>query len=210
MKGITIKVFAVALLALLTVTLNAGNPGNKTVITKKIEMGKEFRLSVQKPDASFTYSWYKNDEEIKGANGPELVKPTSEMSDAASYYCRISNMCGEAWTNTVDVVILIPASKSRTDEAEAVAGGYFLWQNEPNPVNDVCKIRFMVPEPTYIRLVISDIFGREIAVVKDGNVAAGAHVVEFDASKLNLANGSYLYSLVANNYSQTKTLVIVK
>jgi hypothetical protein len=83
-----------------------------------------------------------------------------------------------------------------------------LEQNYPNPFNPSTQIRFTLDAGRQTRLAIYDVLGREVAVLIDGQLAAGSHSVTFDAS--NLTSGVYLYKLEAGGMSQTKRMTLVK
>jgi hypothetical protein len=53
-----------------------------------------------------------------------------------------------------------------------------------------------------------DVLGREIAVLRNGEVAAGRHVEVFDATAVPA--GIYLYRLETQHGSQTRRMTILK
>ena len=59
-----------------------------------------------------------------------------------------------------------------------------------------------------MRLAVYDVLGREVAVLVDGAVAAGAHTATFDAR--SLPAGTYLCRLAADGAVQTRTLTVVR
>ncbi len=63
-------------------------------------------------------------------------------------------------------------------------------QNYPNPFNPATSIRYAVPEPSQVRLVVTDMLGRTVATIVDGNVEAGVHSATFDAT--SLTSGIYI------------------
>jgi hypothetical protein len=87
-------------------------------------------------------------------------------------------------------------------------GGYALHQNYPNPFNTITTITYDLSKAGNASLRVSDILGREVAVLKDGFVEAGTHRVTFDGSKL--ASGIYFVRLDAAPFSQTKKLMLLK
>lgn len=89
-----------------------------------------------------------------------------------------------------------------------VPGRFSLGQNYPNPFNPVTNIKFIVPKTGVVKLVIFDATGRETAVLFNGELGAGIYNYDFDASQL--ASGIYFYKLKANDFSQTKKMVLVK
>jgi hypothetical protein len=89
-----------------------------------------------------------------------------------------------------------------------IPGGYSLAQNYPNPFNPSTMINFSLPKAGNVKLVVSDVLGREVAVLYNGYKTAGVHAVDFDASKLS--SGIYFYSITAGNFKDTKKMLLIK
>ncbi|MBK7105702.1 MAG: T9SS type A sorting domain-containing protein [Ignavibacteriae bacterium] len=85
---------------------------------------------------------------------------------------------------------------------------FSLSQNYPNPFNPVTKIRFALPEASVVKVKIYDIIGREVATILNKNLSAGSHELPFDAS--NLESGVYVYRISANNFSDSKKMILMK
>lgn len=85
---------------------------------------------------------------------------------------------------------------------------FSLAQNYPNPFNPTTKIRFAIPKQSLIRLTIYDVTGRAIAILVSEELKTGTYEVDWDAS--NRASGVYYYKLEAENYSETKKMVLLK
>jgi hypothetical protein len=83
-----------------------------------------------------------------------------------------------------------------------------LFQNDPNPFNPVTTIEFQLPRAGRVTLVVYDLLGREVARLVDGTEESGFKSITFDAS--SLASGIYLYRLRAGDFSQTRTMAVVK
>lgn len=86
--------------------------------------------------------------------------------------------------------------------------GYNLFQNYPNPFNPETKMRFMIKESGFVSLKVFDVEGKEIESLVQNNLRQGTYEVTFDGK--NLASGTYFYKLIAGNYSQTKSMVLIK
>ena len=78
----------------------------------------------------------------------------------------------------------------------------------PNPFNNAVQIHFTVPEAAEIRLVIYDVTGREVAVLRDGSEAAGIHNVSWDAS--GLASGVYICRLQVGDKTSAIKMAMVR
>jgi hypothetical protein len=91
---------------------------------------------------------------------------------------------------------------------------FSLSQNYPNPFNPTTKIKFNVSSDSRFRgndnvtLKIYDVLGREIAILVNEQLSPGTYEVEWDGS--NYPSGVYFYRLTAENYSETKRMVLLK
>jgi len=89
-----------------------------------------------------------------------------------------------------------------------VESGYSISQNFPNPFYASTRIDFSVPEPTFVTLKVYDIQGNEVATLISKEVTAGSYNYTWDAN--DLAGGVYFYRLVAEGFTQTKKLLLLK
>ncbi len=85
-----------------------------------------------------------------------------------------------------------------------------LSQNYPNPFNPSTVIAFQVgtQDLASLRLTVYDLLGREVSVLIDGPMPAGAHRITFDAS--NLSSGVYIYRLQTAQGVLTRKMVLLK
>lgn len=85
---------------------------------------------------------------------------------------------------------------------------YKLGQNFPNPFNPSTTIKFSLPKSGFVTLKIYDALGKEVETLVSENLNAGLTEVTYDASKLN--SGIYFYRIIANGFTDTKKMVLVK
>ncbi|MFQ5633132.1 MAG: LamG-like jellyroll fold domain-containing protein, partial [bacterium] len=91
----------------------------------------------------------------------------------------------------------------------AVPGQFTLHQNYPNPFNPGTAIRFQLPEASEVSLVVYNTLGEVVAELLNGRMAAGAHEIAFDASRL--ASGIYFYRLQAGlGFVSVKKMLLAK
>lgn len=83
-----------------------------------------------------------------------------------------------------------------------------LAQNYPNPFNPSTTIDFKVPRLSHVKLVVYDVLGRKVETLVDTEMGPGEYSIQFDAS--NLASGVYFYRLMADNFLETKKLMLIK
>ena len=85
---------------------------------------------------------------------------------------------------------------------------YSLLQNYPNPFNPSTLISFTLPEQAKVKIIIYDALGNQLDVISDGVKSAGSHSVNWNAT--NYASGIYFYRLEANNFVQTRKMILMK
>ncbi len=85
---------------------------------------------------------------------------------------------------------------------------FMLSQNHPNPFNPETKIQFSVPATGFVSLQVFDILGREVRTLLHETRNAGNYQLDFNAA--GLASGVYFYRLTANNFIQTKRMVLLR
>ncbi len=81
---------------------------------------------------------------------------------------------------------------------------YALEQNYPNPFNPTTRIPFSIPVNANVTLDIYNNNGQKITTLS-GTFETGNHEFEWDAS--NYPSGAYSYTLRANNFVATKTML---
>ena len=83
-----------------------------------------------------------------------------------------------------------------------------LLQNHPNPFYPATTIEFFLSKTCKVNLDIFNILGQEIANLYSGQLDAGYH--SFKANFTDLPDGVYLYRLEAENYVQTKKMILLR
>ncbi len=85
---------------------------------------------------------------------------------------------------------------------------YLLEQNYPNPFNPSTTIGFGIKEKSFVKVVILNNIGEEVAVVVNEEMESGFHQVEFNA--VNLPSGVYFYQLRAGEFTSMKKMILLK
>lgn len=98
--------------------------------------------------------------------------------------------------------------KAGSGSSEDVVYNYELDQNYPNPFNPSTTINFSIKENSNVSLKVFDILGNEVASLVDERKAPGNYSVTFNAKEL--PSGIYVYRLIANDFTSTKKLMLVK
>jgi len=94
------------------------------------------------------------------------------------------------------------------NEYPTIVSDYQLYQNYPNPFNPSTKIKFQIPELSFVTLKVFDVLGSEVATLVNEVKQAGIYEVEFDGSALT--SGVYLYKLQEGIFIETKKMLLLK
>jgi V8-like Glu-specific endopeptidase len=99
-------------------------------------------------------------------------------------------------------------------EVNVIAPDIFaLEQNYPNPFNPSTMIKFSLAADSKVSLTVFDVLGQEVANLINGNIAAGSHDIDFNASNIN--SGVYFYRIDATgvdgtNFTAVKKMILTK
>jgi pimeloyl-ACP methyl ester carboxylesterase len=90
---------------------------------------------------------------------------------------------------------------------------YRLLQNYPNPFNAETRIEYQLPKDSDVRLTIYNANGQFVRALLYQNQGAGFHTVSWTGKnehQQEVASGVYLYKIEANDFVQTKRLLLMK
>ncbi len=85
---------------------------------------------------------------------------------------------------------------------------FILFQNYPNPFNPMTTIKYELPEGSKVELIIYNILGQKVAELVNSFQKAGRYEVRWNAE--DFASGVYIYQLKAENFSQSRKLILMK
>jgi predicted secreted protein len=85
---------------------------------------------------------------------------------------------------------------------------FALLSNYPNPFNASTLISYQLPTDGHVRLEVYNISGQKVATLVDGQQEAGYRSVTWDASEVS--SGVYFYTLTAGDYTEIKTMTLLR
>jgi choice-of-anchor B domain-containing protein len=85
---------------------------------------------------------------------------------------------------------------------------FALRQNYPNPFNPSTNIGFSVPEESHVRVAVTDLLGRQVAVLADERMEPGEYTRQWKPN--GIASGLYLYTLDAGSFRETRKLMYLR
>jgi len=95
----------------------------------------------------------------------------------------------------------------------AVPKAYALHQNYPNPFNAATVIKYDLPKTSDVRVDVYNILGQRVVTLVDGQQDAGFHEVFWNSSNADggtVASGVYFYRIQAEDFTQSKKMVLLK
>ncbi|MBE0572772.1 MAG: T9SS type A sorting domain-containing protein [Ignavibacteriaceae bacterium] len=123
---------------------------------------------------------------------------------------------------SIEKLILVDINRQRIMDAEIeivygtppyIPLDYILYQNFPNPFNPSTSVRFEVPVDSKVMIKIYDILGREVKTLFNEQVPRGNYTIEWDGlneSGNQMSSGTYIYRMIANEFVQSKKMLLLK
>jgi hypothetical protein len=143
-----------------------------------------------KQGAFSTFHVFYQQDSIPGSN----INGAGNPGQARIMYAKIRvNDCGTVGIN---------------NQSTGIPSKFTLSQNYPNPFNPATQIEFGVPKGSQVKITVFNSIGEEIDVIADQNYSAGTYKVNWDASAL--PTGVYFYVLKAENYTESKKMLLIK
>lgn len=83
-----------------------------------------------------------------------------------------------------------------------------LAQNYPNPFRGSTIVVFALSQSRRVNLRVFDMLGRTVATLVDGELAAGDHAAEWNAS--DASSGVYFFRIQTSDFVETRKMVLIK
>jgi photosystem II stability/assembly factor-like uncharacterized protein len=143
-----------------------------------------------------------------GLNWTKLVSGTSRTLNAIHFVDNqtgwvVGDMSKILKTTNGGITTFIEEEKSRP-----IPSKFYLSQNYPNPFNPSTKISYTIPKRSNVNIKVFNLLGSEVAELVKGEIEAGYHSIDFNAS--DLPSGVYFYQLRTENFTATKKLLLLK
>jgi len=149
------------------------------------------------------------DQNIGSGNWVKLL--SAEFSSALPVQIKISddgNSASGAVLRADAVKLQLISPTSQNDILMSKPTSFNLYQNYPNPFNPTTTIKYSLPEQQFVSLKVYDILGSEVATLVNEQKPVGNYEVNFDATKLS--SGVYFFQIRADNFWETKKMLLMK
>ncbi len=139
------------------------------------------------------------------STAPETVWKMGDLDGNGSNEFAVGTRDGRvfAFSGGTDVIVV-----SLKSNHEIIPEEFYLAQNYPNPFNPETKIGFRIPVETKASLKIYDVLGREVMQIFNEQLKPGYYEYLLDGT--SLASGVYLYSLITDQQTLTRKMIMIK
>jgi hypothetical protein len=172
-----------------------------------------FRSLINDGDTEALYTYRSSEDPPSGFHGQPVALRhiTNDLSvvifDFPLYYMRqveAMETIEQALTDMGEVTGINDEEENLT----VIPREFDLNQNYPNPFNPTTVIEFALPVKSKVELSVYNLLGEKIITLVNEEKDAGNHQVLFNA--INLSSGIYFYKLQANDFVQTKKMILLK
>jgi len=114
---------------------------------------------------------------------------------------------GDTWS-VFTTLKYMQTSVSVNDKSADLSTAFSLAQNYPNPFNPSTTIRYAIAKPGHVTLKVFNLHGQEIATLVNENKSAGEYKIQWNPN--NVPSGVYVYRLQAEEFVETKKLILLQ
>jgi PKD repeat protein len=105
-------------------------------------------------------------------------------------------------------------AKQHSEQIPLVPFEYTLFQNYPNPFNSMTNISYNLQEKSQVLIEVYDILGRRIKILVNNEFQnPGTHKILWDGTTSfgdYISSGVYIYRIKANDFTNSKMMVLLK
>ena len=152
---------------------------------------------------------------VDGATASQATTYLTDIYDNGNYddlmtaYYNIRRIHLEQLIPAGVIPALTPDVMYKWDDGNGLLPSEFaLAQNYPNPFNPSTVIEFALPRASDMTLEVYNVAGQKIATISEEHLEAGRHTLEWNA--VEFASGVYLYRLQADEFVDTKKMILIK
>lgn len=114
---------------------------------------------------------------------------------------------GDDWNWAVSKKIIVKLATGVESNNSGISD-FNLSQNYPNPFNPETKISYEIPVKNFVSVKVYNTFGTEISSLVNKNQEPGKYKITFNGS--DLSSGIYFYTIRAGDFTETKSMMLIK
>ncbi|MCP4724089.1 MAG: T9SS type A sorting domain-containing protein [bacterium] len=186
---------------------NAGQAGQNPILTWSSVSGAVSYNVYRDTEAG----WELWEEDVTSTTWTDQLITISDPSEPEAlevFYCVSTVNQYDTESSKSDDVSTWGEGFFKDSQGKIIAEKFGLSPNFPNPFNPVTSIRFSLPRAAKVTLIVYNLLGQEVSRLVDRNITAGFHTVKWDASRVT--SGTYIYKIVAGEFTAVKKMVVIK
>jgi hypothetical protein len=145
---------------------------------------------------------------------PLAMQALGDAPEPGNHIVTITGVFQDGNQFMAEVEILLDADAlPKMAAEESLPTEYSLGVNKPNPFNPSTVIEFSLPQTSSVKLEIFNVMGQKVRTLVNAELSAGYHAVEWHSTNDEgraVANGIYFYRLEADDFVQTRKMILLK
>ncbi len=139
----------------------------------------------------------------------------SELNSNTQYYWRVKSKADDGtYSNYSNTGSFKVGDKATAVGNESVIPKEFsVSQNYPNPFNPITVINYALPKSALVSIKIYNMLGQEVKTLVNSEKSAGTYSVQWGGDNnygQQVSSGTYIYRVIAGEYSRTLKMILVK
>ncbi|MBK7092287.1 MAG: T9SS type A sorting domain-containing protein [bacterium] len=121
-----------------------------------------------------------------------------------------NDICPEFVNSPTNADVRLPVQEF---DGPVLPEAFSISQNNPNPFNPTTSIDFALPTAAKTKIEVFNILGQKVKTLVDEYLTAGNKRVDWDGTDDRgsaVASGIYLYRMTANDFTETKKMMLMK
>jgi len=182
-----------------------GQALNILFVWNSVEYANKYRFQLS-TDISFTNIV------LDDSTLTDTMKVVTNLSPITDYYWRVNakNMSG---TGPWSTIFHFTTGTTNITGMNEIPKEFMLYNNFPNPFNPTTKIKFDIPKPIFVKIIIYNSIGKEINILVNEKLNAGRYEVSWPAPTgdgSNYPSGVYFYKMITDEYVSVKKMLLIK
>ncbi|MCZ7556253.1 MAG: hypothetical protein M5R41_07620 [Bacteroidia bacterium] len=154
--------------------------------------------------------WWLNADPVSGDHAARIAVQPNSTALPVGLHATALTIAGQAPNLPKDVAVtyLIKGLVGVESPAPLISFGLGPVWPQPVPLNGEARIPINVPAGEYVRIMLYDALGREVAVVKEGVMPEADSVLRIVPSALRLRPGMYFIRMIGAGAQATRAVVV--
>ena len=148
---------------------------------------------------------------LMGADTANINERAWERDDANQQWIRLDN--NSYFPITLFIRATINTVTGIHQISNSVPKNFKFSQNYPNPFNPTTKFKYALPEGRNVSIIIYDINGRKVAELINDYQEKGTYEITWNGKNdfgEPVASGTYIYTIKAGEFEQSKKMLLLK